>query len=96
MEPSNVNIFLQICFFVSWHIQRVLIIYCYNGVDVMFFFTTDHFTDFTYAPELKWPIYRMMAKPIKTLQLHYLINQFLLEHNIRKVLLALDRRFSDF
>ena len=38
----------------------------------------------------------MMAKPIKTLQLHYLMKQLLLKHNIRQVLLTLDRRFFDF
>jgi len=38
----------------------------------------------------------MMANSIKILQLHYLVSQLLLKHNIRQVLLTLDRRFFDF
>ena len=95
MEPSDVTFSFK---FVSFLVGTYNVFWLFAATmeSTWCFVTTDHFTKFTYDPELKWPIYRMMAKPIKTLQLHYRINQFLLEHNIRKVLLALDRRFSDF
>ena len=78
------NIFVQICVFVSWHTQTCFdyLLLQWSRRDV-FWLKIISLNQYL-RPGIKMADIPMMAKPIKTLQLHYLMNQFLLKHsNIR-------------